>query len=321
MSFLHNVWSGLQSAFHSSKRPAPVRRRATRFRPHLELLEGRELPATLSALASLASHHVHASAVSAPAHASSTAPVLHAASAPAVRAATTPSQMAPVLMVIGNQGFNYQEFNDTRTGLLNAGFNVVVAAGTLAPCQYSYWNGHSTVTGTIMPDVAVTNISAADYTSVVFVGGYGASQYQYAFPGTYTNNAFNGTTAIRQAVNNLITDFVHQGKYITAICHGVSVLAWARVDGQSPLQGETVTAYDGNAPTYTLNGVTYNHQPDSWNSTTNGATVLAPGSIGNPHTAADDVVVDGNIITAQNPSSALYFGQVLAQQLLIPPSN
>jgi len=45
---------------------------------------------------------------------------------------------------------------------------------------------------------------------------------------------------LRNTVNQLITDFVHQGKYVTALCHGVSVLAWARVDGQSLLAGKQV---------------------------------------------------------------------------------
>ena len=35
---------------------------------------------------------------------------------------------------------------------------------------------------------------------------------------------------------------VNQDKYVAALCNGVSVLAWARVNGRSPLQGKRVCA-------------------------------------------------------------------------------
>src|SRR5262249_37183955 len=113
---------------------------------------------------------------------------------------------------------------------------------------------------------------------------------------------------------------VHQAKFVTAICHGVSVLAWSHVDGQSLLAGRTVTAFDGPAPDYTLNGMHYQDQPDSFNETINGATVLASMSIGDRSTAADDVYVDptARIITAENWDSGALFGQTLARQLLRP---
>ncbi len=44
----------------------------------------------------------------------------------------------------------------------------------------------------------------------------------------------------KQIVNNLINDFLDQDKHVAAICHGVTVLAWARVDGVSPLAGKQV---------------------------------------------------------------------------------
>ena len=39
------------------------------------------------------------------------------------------------------------------------------------------------------------------------------------------------------------------------------------------------------------------------------------GSIGNPATVADDVVVDGKFITAENFESATYFGEVIASEV------
>ena len=81
----------------------------------------------------------------------------------------------------------------------------------------------------------------ADYSAIVFVGGWGSSMYQYAFPATIANNRYDGNAATKAIVNDLIGDFLAQDKYVTAICHGVTVLAWARVDGASPLDGKTVS--------------------------------------------------------------------------------
>ena len=53
-----------------------------------------------------------------------------------------------------------------------------------------------------------------------------------------------------------------------------------------------------------------------WHIESNGATMLASRSVGDPTTAADDVVIDGKIITAENFDSARRFGQVIAAQLL-----
>jgi putative intracellular protease/amidase len=233
-------------------------------------------------------------------------------------AASTPStvQPQPVLLVIANQDFFYKEYADTRAALEAAGLRVVVAAATRTLAQPHPGSGQGADGGLVMPDVAVADAHAADYSAVVFVGGWGASEYQYAFPGTYANSAYNGSTALHAVVNALIADFVHQDKYVTALCHGVSVLAWARVDGKSPLAGKQVAAYQGYAPGFTLDGALVTNRLDRWNSEINGATVFAPGAIGDPRTAADDVWVDGRIITAQNWDSATAFGWELARRVL-----
>jgi hypothetical protein len=86
------------------------------------------------------------------------------------------------------------------------------------------------------------------------VGGWEASAYQYAFndpnfdgrtDNFYRYAPYNGDDNLRDgkigkgkiAVNELINDFVAQDKYVCGLCHGVTVLAWARVDGESPLDG------------------------------------------------------------------------------------
>jgi putative intracellular protease/amidase len=162
-----------------------------------------------------------------------------------------------------------------------------------------------------MPDLDLATANASNYSAIVFVGGWGASSYQYAFSGTYANSAYNGTAAVRTRVNQLINDFRTQGKHVTAICHGVTVLAWARANGQSLLQGRSVCGYHGTAPQSNVPGST----TSEWHIQQNGGSMFASGSIGNPGTVADDVWIDGKIITAENYDTASRFGQVLAQEL------
>ena len=220
----------------------------------------------------------------------------------------------PVLIVISNNDFYFQEYADPRAQLEAAGVPVVVAAGRRELSTPHANSGQGTSSGQVMPDIALADVNAANYSAIVFVGGWGASQYQYAFTGTYQNAAYNSTTAIRERVNQLINDFVTQQKLVTAMCHGVSVLAWARVNGQSLLQGRTVSTYGGQSPASNIAAA----QLSRWHSDVNGATVFTNGQYGNTSTRTDDVIVDGRIITAENFDSARQFGITLAAQLRNP---
>ncbi len=226
----------------------------------------------------------------------------------------------PVLMVIADQqDFYYQEYNDTRLSLEAAGLEVDVAATTTLPSTPHYNSGQGATSGIITPELRLDSAQASDYSAVVFVGGWGSSMYQYAYPGTYQNSLYNGDLATKAVVNGLIDDFTDQGKHVAAICHGVTVLAWARVDGVSPISGHQVAVPWLGSPAGTYNGQTYSAGQLMQNvqAIANGATTPArSGAIGNPATVADDVVVDGRIITAENYDSALEFGRVIAQELL-----
>jgi len=217
----------------------------------------------------------------------------------------------PVLMVIANQDFYYREYSETRAPLVSAGIPVVVAAALRQNCYPHPGSGEGADGGAVMPHLELAAVNASNYSAIVFVGGWGASSYQYAFNGTYSNAAYNGAAATRSKVNTLINDFIDQDKYVTAICHGVSVLAWARVDGASPIQGRNVAGYHGASPQSNIAGST----TSEWHIQQNGGVLLPSGSIGNAATVADDVWVDGRIITAENYDSATQFGRVLAQQL------
>ncbi len=219
----------------------------------------------------------------------------------------------PVLIVIPNNDFYYTEYGTPRRELEAAGVPVVVGAGRRALSTPHPNSGQGPDGGRVMPDIDLATARASNYSAIVFVGGWGASQYQYAFPGTYSNAAYNATPAIRAAGNQLINDFVAQDKYVCGICHGVSVLAWARVNGVSPVSGRRVTTAAFNSPPNTIPQATEYR----WHSLTNGAAqVFVGGSYGDPTTYADDVIVDGRLITAGNYDSALLFGRTIANRVL-----
>ena len=120
---------------------------------------------------------------------------------------------------------------------------------------------------------------------------------------------------VRADTWQLINAFADQDKYICGICNGVSVLAWSRLNGRSLLDGKRVTAPTRAAPS----GV-YDGQRGSpsirWHVEQNGGRLVPPGSIGNPRSRADDVVVEGKIITAEDDQSAREAGRQLAELLL-----
>ncbi|MEZ6142858.1 MAG: hypothetical protein R3B84_20025 [Zavarzinella sp.] len=220
----------------------------------------------------------------------------------------------PVLLIIANQDFYYREYADPKQVLEQVGIKVVIGAGRKSICRPHPGSGQSD-SGEVMPDIALADARGADYSAIVFAGGWGASSYQYSFTNSYTTASYNGTAEIRKQANRLITESLTANNYVCGICHGVSVLAWARVDGKSPLTGKKVCAPAIAGPQFVHNR--QQTQPSSrWHSEFNKATVLPSGSVGNRSTVADDVVVDGKIITAENFDSASTFGTTLAKVLL-----
>jgi putative intracellular protease/amidase len=213
----------------------------------------------------------------------------------------------PVLMVIANQDFYYQEYNDVRASLEAQGLDVVVAAATTEVAR-PQGPGRR-----VRPDIALTDVEAEGYSGIAFVGGWGASSYQYAFPGTYNEPAYRPSSLATLEVNRLIKEFSAGGKPVGAVCYGVSVLAWARVDGTSPIAGRTVSAFAGGAPGFRFEGQEYPDAtvPVRWQIEANGATMPLSAALGDPLTAEDDVVVDGHIITAENYDSAARFGRAV----------
>lgn len=221
------------------------------------------------------------------------------------------------LIVIANQDFFYREYADPRAELERAGIRVTVAAGRKAVCRPHDGSGQGADGGLVTPDLALSDVKAADFDAILFSGGWGASMYQFAFTGRYDNPIYNGDPQTKSQVNRVINEFLSAGKPTCALCNAVSVLAWARVDGRSPLQGKLVCAPTRAAPSGVYNG--QRAQPSCrWHPETNGARMSPAGSIGRPGTAEDDVAIDGLIITGEDDISAREMGrrivQVLAQK-------
>ena len=220
-------------------------------------------------------------------------------------------QPQPVLLVISNQDFWYQDYADTRAALEAQGLEVVVAATTTQVAQPHAGSGQGRDGGWVVPDLALKNVDAGGYSGIVFSGGWGMSQYQYAIEGTYRNSAYRGDAVTKQIVNDLIGEFVRQDKYVAAVCYGVSVLAYARVDGESLLAGRYVTGFNGPAPM--IDGSVRSVRE---NITLNGAVMFQSAELGDPTTSTDDVYIDGKIITAENFDSAARFGELVGQNII-----
>lgn len=261
----------------------------------------------------------------------------------------------PVLLVIADQqDFFFKEYNDTRTSLLAKDVDVIVAATTtnISTPHANSGQIEAGVTGLVTPDIALGDVNPADYSAIAFVGGWGSSMYQYAYndpnldgvlDNWYWNWQYNGEASLngnpatydgaidaqKVVVNNLINDFLASDKPVAAICHGVTVLAWARVDGVSPLAGRQVAVpFVPGAPNQHYNGVDYAypfyaHGQREQVLDNGGLPTLYSGQFGDPTTNTDDVIVDGRIITAEDYSTAAEFGRVIAREVWanVPPSN
>lgn len=244
----------------------------------------------------------------------------------------------PVLLVIADRAdFHYGEYAATRRAIEGAGVAVRVAATTVAPSLPHPNTGQLPgMEGIVVPDIPLSKVRSRDYSAIAFVGGWGASQYQYAyndpdFDGQtdqfYAHEPYNGDADLddgrvgegKRFVNALIGDFIREGKPVAGICHGTTVLAWARVDGVSPLKGRRVAVSFIGSPATFYQGRWYADYELGQREqvvANGGDASSVSGEAGVPTTTTDDVIVDDRIITAENHDSAPLFGRVLSKLVM-----
>lgn len=121
-----------------------------------------------------------------------------------------------VLMVVSPKDFREEEYEVTRQRLEENGISVKVASLTAGECFGS--NGSM-----VLADLAIADVSPADFSAVVFVGG----------PGT---ELLLGD----QSVISLAKDFYQAEKLVCAICWAPAILARAGI-----LNGMRATAWSG----------------------------------------------------------------------------
>lgn len=139
--------------------------------------------------------------------------------------------MASVLVVIAQKGYQDVEYEGTRKGLQNAGFDIVIASKEKGECLGKFG-------GTLTASVAMRDVNLHDYDRVVFIGGPGAAAY-----------ASDGEAL------KLANDAARTGRPLGAICIAPTILAKADV-----LDGKRATVWDSGGEQIALlekHGATY----------------------------------------------------------------
>jgi protease I len=132
------------------------------------------------------------------------------------------------LMIIAYEHFRDEEYAEPKKVLEAAGFKVTTASLKTGVAKGKY--------GLEAPvDLALKDVKAADYDTVVFVGGPGSHGY------------FNDPTA--QAIAKEAHD---EGKIIAAICAAPSILANAGL-----LKGKRATSFPDQGPNLTAKGANF----------------------------------------------------------------
>lgn len=119
------------------------------------------------------------------------------------------------LLIIAKEGYQDKELEGTRTGLTDAGFDVLLASTEVGACT-------GKLGGTEEAAVALSDVTVTDYDRIAFIGGPGAATL-----------ASNGDAL------KIANDAHRAGMPLGAICIAPTILAKAHV-----LEGKEATAWD-----------------------------------------------------------------------------
>lgn len=132
------------------------------------------------------------------------------------------------LIVIAPENFRDEEFLEPKSVLEAAGVEITVASKGVETAK-------GALGATAKVDKDISEVNAADYDAVIFVGGTGASTY------------FNDAQALKIA-----TDAIGLNKVVGAICIAPSILANTGI-----LQGKRATAFSSEEANLKAKGLTY----------------------------------------------------------------
>jgi len=137
------------------------------------------------------------------------------------------------------------------------------------------------------------DVDAATYDAVYYPGGHGPME----------------DLAVNPASGSLLTAALDSGKPLGVVCHGpAALLAAVRADGTHTFAGRKITAFSNEEERQ--GGLA---DKASWLLQDRLSGIGADVSVGEPWAA--HVVVDGNIVTGQNPASSRPVAERLLEQL------
>jgi putative intracellular protease/amidase len=215
-----------------------------------------------------------------------------------------------VLIIISSDKHGYwlPEVLEPYQLLQQAGFEITIASplggkgkasgnSRLSSTQEE-WLEQSSLPAKLSNALTVNQVQASDYQAIYFAGGSGPMF-------DFINN---------NALHKLTTDIYESGGFVSADCHGIAGLLNVKLsNGIRLISGKKLTAKA-------------NHEEGYW--ARNNYPFLLEDKItelggrysskakGEPH-----VVVDGRLITGQNPASAIPMAKQLVQKLLTLKSN
>lgn len=225
------------------------------------------------------------------------------------------SQLKPVLFVVTSNtvkgasgiptGFNLAEVTHPLEKLQAAGIRVEIASilGGAAPLDgledmadpviARYW-ADSGFRHALANTLNIGEIDPSHYSAIFFAGGHGT---MWDFPDNI-------------AVQNAIQKIDEAGGIVSAVCHGPAAFVNARrADGSLLVAGKRLAAFTDEEE----EEVQSTHVvPFLLASTLKSRGALHQGAAN----WADNVVVDGRLITGQNPQSAARLGETLRDALL-----
>ena len=124
-----------------------------------------------------------------------------------------------ILMVVAQKDFRDEEFFDPRDVFEDVGITITVASSTTKEAI-------GMLGGTVVPDIAISDVVIADYDAIVISGGGGSKEYLW-------NNV---------ALHELVLQAFEMEKVVAAICVSPVILAKAGI-----LEGKRATVFGDQA--------------------------------------------------------------------------